>query len=109
MKKRVVSLMLAAALLISALAGCGSDSKESKSGSASKPVRDEGTSSAPLKEDDSGDGDGKSVSGASTDSDKKGGKSTESKEESTPAQLSEDAMNIARDALYQIEKYLAVQ
>ena len=109
MKKRVVSLMLAAALLISALAGCGSDSKESKSGSASKPVRDEGTSSAPLKEDDSGDGDGKSVSGASTDSDKKGGKSTESKEESTPAQLSEDAMNIARDALYQIEKYDTVE
>ena len=111
MKKRVVSLMLAAALIISALAGCGSDSKESKNGSASKPVRDEGTSSAPLKEDDSVGENGKSTSGAPTDSDKKEDGSSESKAkgESLPSQTSEDAMIIARDALYQIEKYYTVE
>ena len=53
MKKRVVSLLLAAVLAVSALAGCGSDSNDSESESVVESVEDKGTSSESLNETNS--------------------------------------------------------
>ena len=113
MKKKVVSLLLAAALVFSALAGCGSDSKNSESGSAAESSLDEGTSSAPLQEGDSDRTTGETTSSTAGDESKKGkkGKDTRSKEsrvesadsrgkgESTTPEASMDAAEIAKAAL----------
>ena len=48
MKKRVVSLLLAAALMIGALAGCGSDSKDGESESVTESARNESVTSVRL-------------------------------------------------------------
>ena len=112
MKKKIVSLLLAATMAISALTGCGSDSKDSKSGSVAASARDDAASSAPLQAQDSGrTGDTASSEGADESKREKKGKDTHSREsgggsaeskgkdESTAPETLMDAAEIARAAL----------
>ena len=112
MKKRVVSLLLAAALMIGALAGCGSDSKDGESESVTESARNESVTSVPSKEQDSGRPDD-STSSAPSDASGKGRdrrdtRSHESRVDSNESrgkdvtetpEAPEDAAGIARAAL----------
>ena len=112
MKKRVVSLLLAAALMIGALAGCGSDSKDGESESVTESARNESVTSVPSKEQDSGRPDD-STSSAPSDASGKGRdrrdtRSHESRVDSNESrgkdvtetpEAPEDAADIARAAL----------
>ena len=112
MKKRVVSLLLAAALMIGALAGCGSDSKDGESESVTESARNESVTSVPSKEQDSGRPDD-STSSAPSDASGKGRdrrdtRSHESRVDSNESrgkdvtgapEAPEDAVGIARAAL----------
>ena len=112
MKKRVVSLLLAAALMIGALAGCGSDSKDGESESVTESARNESVTSVPSKEQDSGRPDD-STSSAPSDASGKGRdrrdtRSHESRVDSNESrgkdvtgtpEAPEDAVVIARAAL----------
>ena len=112
MKKRVVSLLLAAALMIGALAGCGSDSKDGESESVTESARNESVTSVPSKEQDSGRPDDSTSSAPSDASgkgrDRRNTRSHESRVDSNESrgkdvtetpEAPEDAADIARAAL----------
>ena len=112
MKKRVVSLLLAAALIIGALAGCGSDSKDGESESVTESARNESVTSVPSKEQDSGRPDDSMSSAPSNASgkgrDRRDTRSHESRVDSNESrgkdvtgtpEAPEDAVVIARAAL----------
>ena len=112
MKKRVVSLLLAAALMIGALAGCGSDSKDGESESVTESARNESVTSVPSKEQDSGRPDDSTSSAPSNASgkgrDRRNTRSHESRVDSNESrgkdvtetpEAPEDAADIARAAL----------
>ena len=112
MKKRVVSLLLAAALMIGALAGCGSDSKDGESESVTESARNESVTSVPSKEQDSGRPDDSMSSAPSNASgkgrDRRDTRSHESRVDSNESrgkdvtetpEAPEDAADIARAAL----------
>ena len=112
MKKRVVSLLLAAALMIGALAGCGSDSKDGESESVTESARNESVTSVPSKEQDSGRPDDSTSSPPSNASgkrrDRRDTRSHESRVDSNESrgkdvtetpEAPEDAAGIARAAL----------
>ncbi len=109
MKKRVVSLLLAAALMIGALAGCGSDSKDGESESVTESARNESVTSVPSKEQDSGRPDDSTSSAPSDASgkgrDRRNTRSHESRVDSNESrgkdvtETPEDAADIARAAL----------
>ena len=112
MKKRVVSLLLAAALMIGALAGCGSDSKDGESESVTESARNESVTSVPSKEQDSGRPDDSTSSAPSNASgkgrDRRDTRSHESRVDSNESrgkdvtetpEAPEDAAGIARAAL----------
>ena len=112
MKKRVVSLLLAAALIIGALAGCGSDSKDGESESVTESARNESVTSVPSKEQDSGRPDDSTSSVPSNASgkgrDRRDTRSHESRVDSNESrgkdvtgtpEAPEDAVVIARAAL----------
>ena len=112
MKKRVVSLLLAAALMIGALAGCGPDSKDGESESVTESARNESVTSVPSKEQDSGRPDDSTSSAPSDASgkgrDRRNTRSHESRVDSNESrgkdvtetpEAPEDAAGIARAAL----------
>ena len=112
MKKRVVSLLLAAAMMIGALAGCGSDSKDGESESVTESARNESVTSVPSKEQDSGRPDDSMSSAPSNASgkgrDRRDTRSHESRVDSNESrgkdvtetpEAPEDAADIARAAL----------
>ena len=112
MKKRVVSLLLAAALMIGALAGCGSDSKDGESESVTESARNESVTSVPSKKQDSGRPDDSTSSAPSNASgkgrDRRDTRSHESRVDSNESrgkdvtetpEAPEDAAGIARAAL----------
>ena len=112
MKKRVVSLLLAAALMIGALAGCGSDLKDGESESVTESARNESVTSVPSKEQDSGRPDDSTSSAPSNASgkgrDRRDTRSHESRVDSNESrgkdvtetpEAPEDAAGIARAAL----------
>ena len=115
MKKRVFSLLLAAAISVSALAGCGSESNSGKSESVTDSEQSEVVTSSPLHETDSGKTVESAPSGIPDEtSEGRNGDSKESTEshtdstestgygESGGSQNAEEASEIARMALEQL-------